>query len=238
MKANVVLAGVGGQGVLSIAACLGQFARSKELHLKQAEVHGMAQRGGAVMSHLRISDELIHSDLIACGTADLILSVEPLEALRHIQFLRPGGAIVTSSAPVTNIPDYPDLPGVLSRVATYDPHILVDAGYWATVAGSGRAANMVVLGAGGWRLGLAVGELEAQVHALFIRKSERIAQANCKALRLGVVAARAYAERVAQGVTGTEALASIAQIAPAEMIELAEAEALDQPLVAPRNADR
>ncbi|MHC4063363.1 MAG: indolepyruvate oxidoreductase subunit beta, partial [Planctomycetota bacterium] len=173
MTANVILTGVGGQGVLSIAHCLCNAARKRGLNFKQAEIHGMAQRGGAVISHLRVSSEAIYSDLVPRGSADVLLAVEPLEALRQAHYLSPRGVMVSSSSPVTNIADYPDLHGVLERIAAFEQHLLLDANYLATVAGSSRAANMAVLGAGGWKLGFGLEELEEQVRALFAGQSGR-----------------------------------------------------------------
>src|SRR4030042_5605627 len=114
MKQDIILAGVGGQGILSIAFVIAGAALEDGLEVKQAEVHGMSQRGGAVQSHLRLSQERIFSDLIPKGEADLILSVEPLEALRYVDYLRPEGMVVSSRPPFVNIPDYPDLGTILS----------------------------------------------------------------------------------------------------------------------------
>ena len=87
MKTDIILCGVGGQGILSIATVLGQAATASGLYLKQAEVHGMSQRGGDVQSNLRLSTERIWSDLIPKGQADLIISMEPMEALRYLPYL-------------------------------------------------------------------------------------------------------------------------------------------------------
>ncbi|MFZ1946196.1 MAG: indolepyruvate oxidoreductase subunit beta, partial [bacterium] len=145
MKQDIILAGVGGQGILSIASVINNAALKKGLAMKQAEVHGMAQRGGAVQSHLRISDRPIYSDLIPRGEADLILAVEPLEALRYVDYLRPEGSVVTSSTPAVNIPDYPPLEAVLARIAQLGRHVIVDSGRLALEAGAARAQNMVML---------------------------------------------------------------------------------------------
>ncbi|MHC4611354.1 MAG: 2-oxoacid:acceptor oxidoreductase family protein, partial [Planctomycetota bacterium] len=194
-------------------------ARERDLNFKQAEVHGMAQRGGAVISHLRVSSEAIYSDLVPRGSADVLLAVEPLEALRQAHYLSPRGVMVSSSSPVTNIADYPDLHGVLERIAAFEQHLLLDANYLATVAGSSRAANMAVLGAGGWKLGFGLEELEEQVRALFAGQSGRIAEANCKALGLGALAAKLYLDQRAAGRSPSETLQTISRIPPAQFIE-------------------
>jgi indolepyruvate ferredoxin oxidoreductase, beta subunit len=113
MKTDIILAGVGGQGILTIAATIGMAAVNKNLYLKQAEVHGMSQRGGDVQSNLRISDKPIYSDLIAKGCADIILSVEPMEALRYLPYLKKGGYVITNIVPFKNIPDYPETESIL-----------------------------------------------------------------------------------------------------------------------------
>ena len=94
---NIILSGVGGQGILTIAAVLDTASLNQNLYVKQAEVHGMSQRGGAVQSHVRISDKIIYSDLIPLGKADMILSVEPMELLRYLPYLKPEGWLITDS---------------------------------------------------------------------------------------------------------------------------------------------
>ena len=105
MKTDIILSGVGGQGILSIATIIGEAATRMGLTLKQAEVHGMSQRGGDVQSILRLSDGPIASDLIPFGSADLILSLEPMEALRYLPYLSQEGWFISSSAPFKNIPN-------------------------------------------------------------------------------------------------------------------------------------
>lgn len=148
MKTDIILAGVGGQGILSIAAALGSAALTNNLYMKQAETHGMSQRGGDVQSFMRISDQPIFSDLIAKGTADIILSVEPMEALRYLPYLRRGGYVVTNSTPFINIPNYPDT-GLLMETLKALPHqVIIDADTLAKEsAGNVRAGNFVMLGA-------------------------------------------------------------------------------------------
>lgn len=190
MTQNVILAGVGGQGLLSIAAVLGDAARREDLHVKQAEVHGMAQRGGVVQSHIRFGAAPIYSDLVPQGTADLILSLEPMESLRYLPYLGPNGALVTHSGPFENIPDYPPVEEVLAEIRRLSNHRLIDAARLATEAGSPRAANMVMLGAGATFLHLSEGALLAGIEAVFAGKSREIIETNVRAFRLGQAASR------------------------------------------------
>ena len=185
MIRNSILAGVGGQGLLSIAAVLGEAARRQGLHLKQAEVHGMAQRGGGVQSHIRYGDEPIHSDLVREGTADLILSLEPMETLRYLPFLSPDGAVVTNSEPFQNIPNYPELATILEEVRGLPNHRLIDAAALAKKAGSPRAANMVMLGAGSPYLELPEEALISGIETVFAGKAPEIIETNVTAYRLG-----------------------------------------------------
>jgi indolepyruvate ferredoxin oxidoreductase beta subunit len=185
MKFDIVLAGVGGQGVLSLSTIIASGAMKEGLHVKQSEVHGMAQRGGAVLANLRLSDKPIASDLIPSGSAALILSMEPLESLRYLSFLRPGGALITSITPVVNIPDYPDLEGLLGKIRSIPGSTLVDSDRLAKAAGSARAANMVMVGAASSLLPVKVDTMEHYIEDVFKRKGDQIVEVNLRAFRAG-----------------------------------------------------
>jgi indolepyruvate ferredoxin oxidoreductase, beta subunit len=188
-KQDIILAGVGGQGILSIAFVIDSAALRDGLFVKQAEVHGMAQRGGAVTSHLRLSRERIWSDLIPRGGADLIISVEPLEALRYLDFLRPGGRVVTSSTPFVNIPDYPEKSALIGRIKSLPGSIVVDSEALAKQAGSSRAQNTVMLGAAARLLMPGEAGLRDFIRVLFEKRGEKILEANRKAFEAGLRAA-------------------------------------------------
>jgi indolepyruvate ferredoxin oxidoreductase beta subunit len=190
MKQDIILAGVGGQGILSIAYVIDNAALKEGLSFKQAEVHGMAQRGGAVQSHLRLSNEVIYSDLIPKGAADMILSVEPLESIRYFDYLAPDGIVVTSSSPFVNIPNYPDLEKVLDKVKSIPRSIIVDSAKLAQEAGFARAQNMVMLGAASVHLILEVENLQEYIRELFKRHGDKVVDINLKAFDLGRNAAK------------------------------------------------
>ena len=185
MKRDIILAGVGGQGILSIAAVIGYSALEQGMFLKQSEVHGMSQRGGDVMSNLRISHDEIASDLIPFGKADLIIAVEPLESMRYLPYLSHEGWLVTASKPLENIPNYPEIEEVLDAIKGIPHHIILDADVMAKDAGSVKAANIVVLGAASQFLGMDFGSLEAAVEYIFKGKGEDVVNLNLKALRAG-----------------------------------------------------
>ncbi len=185
MKYDMILAGVGGQGVLSIAAIVSVAAVDGGLRIKQAEVHGMSQRGGAVQSHLRIADRTIHSDLIAEGHADMVLSMEPMETLRYVPFLAPDGVIVADSAPVVNIDNYPDLDTILAALRGYPRAVLVDATAEAKAMRAVRASNMVLLGAASAFIPIGAVELEAAIRSIFGRKGDSVVEQNLDAFRRG-----------------------------------------------------
>lgn len=185
MKKDIILAGVGGQGILSIAAVIGLAAVESGLYLKQAEVHGMSQRGGAVQSHLRLSDAPIASDLIPEGNCDMILSVEPMEALRYLPFLSKDGWVVTSSKTFENIDDYPPEEEIYKEIRKLENHILIDASAIAREIGSQKVSNMVMLGAASDYLGLTQESLEGALDMLFGRKGEEVVLLNIKALKSG-----------------------------------------------------
>jgi indolepyruvate ferredoxin oxidoreductase beta subunit len=185
MKNDIILSGVGGQGILSIAATIGSAAVANDLFLKQSEVHGMSQRGGDVQSHLRISDKPVFSDLIPYGRADLIISVEPMESLRYLPWLSHNGWLVTSSNPFINIPDYPSLDEILREIQKIKNHIIVDADTIAKASGSARSGNMVILGAASPFIDMTFESLENAVRSLFERKGEQVVETNLKALKAG-----------------------------------------------------
>lgn len=189
MKQDIILSGVGGQGILSIAFVLDNAALLDGLNFKQAEVHGMSQRGGAVQSHLRLSDQQIHSDLVPRGMADMILSVEPLEALRYVNYLSGDGKIITSSTPYMNIPDYPDIEEVLEKVREINKPIIVDSKKLAAEAGSTRAQNMVMLGAASSTLIVKEESLIKFIEVLFKPKGQKLVDMNHRAFELGKKAA-------------------------------------------------
>jgi indolepyruvate ferredoxin oxidoreductase beta subunit len=185
MKTNIILAGVGGQGILTIAAVLDTAALASDLNLKQSEVHGMSQRGGAVQSHVRISDTEIHSDLIPQGKADIIISVEPMEALRYLPFLKEDGYLVTDSNPFENIPDYPNLEEIYKEIKLLPNNILIDAKKIAKDLGNSKATNIVLLGAASSLLPLDEGSLVQAIKTLFERKGERVVNKNIEAFNKG-----------------------------------------------------
>jgi indolepyruvate ferredoxin oxidoreductase beta subunit len=185
MKKDIILAGVGGQGIISIAAIIGYAALEQGLYLKQSEVHGMAQRGGDVQSNLRISDREIASDLIPCGKADLIISVEPLESLRYLPYLSPGGWLITSTKPYVNIPEYPDMEKVLAEIAKLPRHIMLDADGIAKDTGSAKTANIVILGAATPFLGMEYSQIEEAIRFIFRSKGDEVIQMNLNALMAG-----------------------------------------------------
>ncbi len=196
MKKNIILAGVGGQGILSIATVIGEAALAEGLYLKQAEVHGMSQRGGDVQSNLRLSSDPIMSDLIEKGDADLIISLEPMEALRYVSYLAPDGWIVTSSVPFVNIPDYPAIEEVLAHVKAFKNHVLLDVEALAKEAGAPQqAANMVLLGAAIPMLGIDHDKMIAGVQRVFARKGEAVVATNVAAVEAGYK----YAKEKMQG---------------------------------------
>jgi indolepyruvate ferredoxin oxidoreductase beta subunit len=201
VEQNLVLAGVGGQGILTIAKAISIAASRRGWRLKQAEVHGMSQRGGAVQSHLRLADHALHSDLIPAGCVDMVLAVEPLESLRYAHLLAEDGVVVASASAFVNIGNYPPIERVLDRIAALPQHVLVDADRVARAAGSGRSSNIVTLGAASLHLPLDADELEDAVAELFASKGEKVVSVNRRAFRFGRNAAAAYADGIRRGGT-------------------------------------
>jgi indolepyruvate ferredoxin oxidoreductase, beta subunit len=185
MKKDIIIAGVGGQGIVSIAAVIGFAALEQGMFLKQSEVHGMSQRGGDVMSNLRLSDKEIASDLIPYGKADLIISIEPLESLRYLPFISKDGWVITSTKPFLNIPNYPDYEKLMEAIRSVPHHIALDADNIAKEVGSAKSTNIVVLGAASPFLGLSYESLENAVRFIFQKKGEDVVNLNLDALKAG-----------------------------------------------------
>lgn len=185
MKKDIILSGVGGQGILSIAAVIGMAAIGNNLYIKQAEVHGMSQRGGAVQSHLRISDKLIASDLIPYGEADMILSVEPMESLRYLPYLSKDGWLITNTTPFVNIPNYPEMEEVMKEINMLPNVVTFNADEIARNLGSPRSSNIVALGAASPYLDIPFEFLEKGINEIFGRKGEKVVEKNIEALKAG-----------------------------------------------------
>lgn len=185
MKVDIILSGVGGQGILSIAAVIGEAALKEGLYMKQAEVHGMSQRGGDVQSNLRLSDEPIASDLIPKGHADLIISLEPMESLRYLPFLKKEGWLVTNSEPFVNIPNYPEMDKVNEELNKLPHKVVLDVEAIAKKVGTVRSANIVMLGAATPFIGIEYGKIEDGIRRIFGRKGEEVVEMNLKALKAG-----------------------------------------------------
>ena len=185
MKTDIILAGVGGQGILSVAAVIGEAALEDGLFMKQTEVHGMSQRGGDVQSHLRISDRAIASDLIPLGTADMIISLEPMEALRYLPYLKKDGWVVTHSRPFENIPNYPALEQVMKACDSLPNKIILDVEQIAKDLGAPRSSNIVLLGAASSYLPIDFYKLENGIRRIFGRKGEAVVEVNLQALLAG-----------------------------------------------------
>lgn len=184
-KIDIILSGVGGQGILSIATVIGAAALHSNLQLKQSEVHGMSQRGGDVQANLRLSSEPIASDLIPLVSADVIISLEPMEALRYLPFLAPNGYVVTSVTPFVNIENYPQLEILLAELGALPNSVLIDVEKLASDLGNTKAANMVLLGAASHFIDLDWETLKLGVSDIFGRKGEQIVEANIKAMECG-----------------------------------------------------
>lgn len=189
VKCDIIVAGVGGQGVLSLSSMIASAALGEGLNVKQSEVHGMAQRGGAVMAHLRMSDDRISSNLIPEGTAEMILSMEPLESVRYLPFLSKTGTLITSITPIVNIPDYPDLDQLLAEIRKLPSSLLVDSERLAREAGFVKASNMVIVGAASQLLPLKVETMERFIESVFTRKGQDVVDTNIRAFHLGRTAA-------------------------------------------------
>ena len=190
MKTDIILSGVGGQGILSIAAVIGEAALKEGLYMKQSEVHGMSQRGGDVQSNLRLSDRPVASDLIPLGQADLIISLEPMESLRYLPYLNAGGWLVTNVQPFINIPNYPEMEKIQAELEKLPRKVTLDVESIARETGSPRTANIVMLGASTPFIGIDYKKIAEGIRSIFGRKGDEIVALNLKALKAGFDAAQ------------------------------------------------
>ncbi len=187
MKKDIILAGVGGQGILTIATIIGDAATAAGLNLKQAEVHGMSQRGGDVQSNLRLSTEPIYSDLIKQGAADLIISMEPMEALRYLPYLNKEGWVVTSSHPFKNIPNYPEEEALMQELNNLPQVAALPIEDVAKENNLPKSANVVLLGMAAKYIEILTPEqLRESIARVFAAKGEKIVEANQQAFDLGL----------------------------------------------------
>ena len=201
MKRDIVLAGIGGQGILTLAVLIVDAAMREGLNVRQTELHGMSQRGGAVEAHVRLSDGPLFSNLVAKGRADLILATEPLEALRNIDYLSPGGLIVTNSATVENIPNYPPHEELMKLLNNCGRKVyLIDAAAVAKEAGTARAQNVVLIGAASAFVGLKPESLRAAVSEMFAKMKRNMLYMNLRALQLGALRIQPTAPHAVSGV--------------------------------------
>jgi indolepyruvate ferredoxin oxidoreductase beta subunit len=187
---NIVIAGVGGQGVLLASKVLSESALAAGMDVKQNEVHGMAQRGGSVISFVRIGDR-VNSPVVMPGTADLLISFEPLEALRYVHYLKPGGLLVYNKVTInpstvaSGMAVYPA--DVEERIAQACPGARgIEALSIAKGAGHAKAVNMVMVGSVLRDLPIDPRIVEGVVKALSKGKG---ADVNLKALEGGAAAA-------------------------------------------------
>ena len=188
MKKDIILCGVGGDGIVSVAKIISDAALNENLYLKQSEIHGMSQRGGSVFSHLRLSDKHIFADVIPEGKADIILSSEPMEALRYLPFLSEDGCVITNSEPFVNIKNYPDMDKVMAEIGKIKNRVVFNSNEVAKKVNA--RSNMVLLGAAVPYLGIAMEKLEAAIHHIFDRKGEAVVEANLNAIHAGFEAAK------------------------------------------------
>ena len=185
MTKNIMIVGVGGQGSLLASKLLGHLLLSEGYDVKVSEVHGMSQRGGDVQSNLRLSDQPIASDLIPLGQADLIISLEPMEALRYLPYLKKDGWLLTNSQPFINIPNYPEMGKVNEELEKLPHKVVLDVEAIAKEVGSVRAANIVMLGAAAPFIGIEYDKIADGIRRIFGRKGEEIVEMNLKALKAG-----------------------------------------------------
>lgn len=186
MKFDIIFAGVGGQGIISAASMLVTQADRLGYKSKQNEVHGMAQRGGAVTCHVRISDKEIFSDIIPKGAVDIILGTEPMEAIRYLDELSPNGAVISSNKPIKNIA-YPDVEKILAEIKGLKNSVIVDAEKLVAELKNERIINIAMMGALSKKMGidgLREGIMK-DVEKRFAKKGEAVIELNRKAFEFG-----------------------------------------------------
>ena len=181
---DILIVGVGGQGTLLASRVLGKYALDKGFDVKLSEVHGMAQRGGSVMTYVRIGEK-IASPIIDEGRADLILAFEKLEALRYLHYLKEGGETLYSTQEIMPMPVVTGAAEYPQGIEALLPGTGVDALALALEAGNAKAANSVMLGALCKKLGFDREKFEG---ALLASIPQKTVEMNKKAFELGYAA--------------------------------------------------
>jgi len=187
---NIVLTGVGGQGTIAMSEVLGRAAVIDGYKVRGSEVLGMAQRGGAVITFLRLGKD-VYGPMVPEGKADVMIAMEPSEALRNLRFLSKNTIVVVGTRPMVppsvslGLSSYPDVDVVIKKLEEMSGQVItIDPYQLAAEAGDAIAANMVMLGAlaGTGRLPLKVESLKKAITERF---KGRIVEVNLKAFDLG-----------------------------------------------------
>lgn len=190
-QANILIAGVGGQGILLSGKLLGNYAQIKGKDIKVSEVHGMAQRGGGVVTNVRFGDR-VYAPLVEEGSCDALISFEPLETLRWIHYVRPEGIVVSAVERILPLPVamgnavYPD--DVLEQIRVRFPDaLLIDTKEATEKIGNPRTMNVILMGAFAKKVGL---DLAAMEEALRLSIKPKLLDINIQALELGYALAQ------------------------------------------------
>lgn len=182
---GIILSGVGGQGVLSLAQILLEALRRSGLHTLQSEIHGMSQRGGSVHAQVCYAEAPLSSPIIDEGCADLLIALEPLEALRYVSMLRLNGALVVSEEPQTDMAGYPPLEDIYAALKAVPGAHLVDTEDLARRLNHRQAGGMALLGMASRFLPVDDAVWREVIAQRFEAKGPRITEKNLEAFEAG-----------------------------------------------------
>jgi len=182
---SVIIAGVGGQGAITVAQLVLGAAWKSGYYVLQSEVHGMSQRGGEVNAQIIFDKVPVTSPVVTQGEADLLIGIEPLETLRYLSQMSKDANIIASSEPVINMDNYPKIEIILEKIKSVEGAVLIDTLKAAKELNNKHAGNICILGAASKFLPIDNEVWEAVIRERFESKGEEVVMSNIKAFQYG-----------------------------------------------------
>ena len=182
---GVIVAGVGGQGAITLAQLVLGAAWKSGFFVHQSEVHGMSQRGGSVNAHILFDKKEVSSPVVMEGAGNLLIGMEPLETLRYLSLLRKDAEVVSSVIPIKNMAEYPDVDKILSELKSVPGVTLVDTDKYSKELSNKKAGNIILLGIASKHMPISKKMWHEVIKERFEGKGEKIIDKNIEAFEFG-----------------------------------------------------